>query len=98
MRNTGAAFGGRTIGSVFLIIVYHKDLWIFLVYSIYIYIYINIYIPQTVLALRGSYLLCIVIAHDSRKSECQPRYLSPAANSLDSRIAECQPRYLSLGT
>ena len=27
IRNTGAAFGGRPIGSVFLIILYHKCLW-----------------------------------------------------------------------
>ena len=32
-----AAFGGRPIGSVFLIISYHKYLWIFLIYSIYIF-------------------------------------------------------------
>ena len=36
IRNTGAAFGGRPIGSVYLIILYHKYLWIFLIYSIYI--------------------------------------------------------------
>ena len=41
IRNTGTAFGGRPIGSVFLIILYHKYLWIFLSYSLYIpYIYI----------------------------------------------------------
>ena len=39
IRNTGAAFGGRPIGFVFLIILYHRYLWIFLIYSIYIYIY-----------------------------------------------------------
>ena len=27
MRNTGAAFGGRPIGSVFLIILYHKAMF-----------------------------------------------------------------------
>ena len=55
------------------------------------------YIPQTKTARqgRGSYFPSIVIHLEARKSECQPRYLSPAANSLDSRIAECQPRYLS---
>ena len=36
MRNTGAAFGGRPIGLVFLIIFYHKYLWIFLIYALYI--------------------------------------------------------------
>ena len=34
--NGAAAFGGRPIGSVFLIILYHKYLWIFLIYSLYI--------------------------------------------------------------
>ena len=44
IRNTVAAFGGRPIGSVFLIILYHECLWIFLTYSTYIpYIYIHIY-------------------------------------------------------
>ena len=33
--------------------------------------------PQTVLALRGSYLSCIVIPLGSRIAGCQPRYLSP---------------------
>ena len=36
IRSTGAAFGGRPIGSVFLIILYHKHVWIFLIYSLYI--------------------------------------------------------------
>ena len=36
IRNTGAAFGGRPIGSVFLIILYHKHLWIFFIHSLYI--------------------------------------------------------------
>ena len=39
------------------------------------------FFPQTVLALRGSYLLSIVIASNSRIAGCQPgcrpRYLSP---------------------
>ena len=34
--NGAAAFGGRPIGSVFLIILYHRYLWIFLIYSLYI--------------------------------------------------------------
>ena len=36
IRNTGATFGGRAIGSVFLIILYRKYLWIFLIDSLYI--------------------------------------------------------------
>ena len=36
IRTTGAAFGGRPIGSVFLIILYHKYLWIFLIHSLWI--------------------------------------------------------------
>ena len=36
IRNTSAAFGGRPIGSVFLIILYHKCLWTCLIYSSYI--------------------------------------------------------------
>ena len=36
---------GRPIRSVFLIILYHKSLWIFLIYSLYIpYVYIYIFI------------------------------------------------------
>ena len=51
------------------------------------YVCVYIYIPQTVLAqLRGSYLFCIIIPHDSRIAGRQPRYLSPAADSLASRI------------
>ena len=42
IRNTGTAFGGRPIGSVFLIILYHKYLWIFLIHSLY-FLYIYIY-------------------------------------------------------
>ena len=56
-------------------------------------------IPQTVLALRGSYFLSIVIASDSRIAGCQPTCLdlpSSAANSLDSTIAGCQPICLDL--
>ena len=48
--NEAAAEGGRPIGSppkaapVFLIILYHRYLWIFLIYSLYIpYIYIYIF-------------------------------------------------------
>ena len=38
--NGAAAEGGRPIGSVFLIILYHRYLWIFLIQSLYIpYIY-----------------------------------------------------------
>ena len=38
IRNTGAAFGGRPIGSVFLIIIYHTCLWILYVpYIFHIY-------------------------------------------------------------
>jgi hypothetical protein len=46
---------------------------------IYIYIYKNIaktYIPQTVLALRGSYFFSIVIPLYSRIAGHQPKYLS----------------------
>ena len=59
------------------------------------------HIPQTVLALRGSYLSCRVILMEIAKAGRQvpkPRCLSPAANSLKSRIAGRRPRYLSLGT
>ena len=45
IRNTGAAFGGRPIGSVFLIILYHKYLWIFLIYSLYIPYIFPEYVP-----------------------------------------------------
>ena len=58
----------------------------------YIVILLYSYIPQTVLALRGSYLLSIVIALKFAKAGRQvpkPRCLSPAANSLKSRIAGC---------
>ena len=45
IRNTSDAFGGRPIGSVFLIILYYKCSWIFLMYSIYIlYIFLK-YVP-----------------------------------------------------
>ena len=46
IRNTGAAFGGRPIGSVFLIInIYGYALYIPYIFHIYIYIYIySIYI------------------------------------------------------
>ena len=43
--NTGAAFGGRPIGSVFLIILYHKYLLIFLIYSLYIPYIFPKYVP-----------------------------------------------------
>ena len=45
---------------------------------------------QIVLALRGSYLVCMVIALEIAKAGRQvpkPRCLSPAAHSLDIRIA-----------
>ena len=45
MRNTGAAFGGRPIGGVFQIILYHKYLWIFLIYSLYIPYIFPSYVP-----------------------------------------------------
>ena len=46
MRNTGATFEGvRPIGSVFLIISYHKCLWIFLIYSLYIPYIFPKYVP-----------------------------------------------------
>ena len=52
IRNTGAAFGGRPIGSVFLIILYHiiniygYSLYIPYIFHIYIYIYTYITICQ----------------------------------------------------
>ena len=48
----------------------------FIYVNIHIYIY-NTYIPQTVLALGGSYLFPIVIPMYSRIDGGQPRYLSP---------------------
>ena len=45
IRNTGAAFGGRPIGSVFPIILYHKYLWIFLIHSLYIPYIFPKYVP-----------------------------------------------------
>jgi hypothetical protein len=56
-------------------------------------------IPQTVLALRGSYFFSIVIALEIAKAGRQvpkPRCLSPAAHSLEIRIAGRHPKYLSL--
>ena len=43
--NGAAAFGGRPIGSVFLIILYHKYLWIFLIHSLYIPYIFPKYVP-----------------------------------------------------
>ena len=43
--NGAAAFGGRPIGSVFLIILYHKYLWIYLIYSLYIPFIFPRYVP-----------------------------------------------------
>ena len=43
IRNKSAAFGGRPIGSLFLIILYHKYVWIFLIYSLYIPYIFHIY-------------------------------------------------------
>ena len=41
IRNTGAAEGVPPSGSVFLMILYHKYSWIFLIYSLYIpYLYV----------------------------------------------------------
>ena len=45
IRNTGAAFGGRPTGSVFLIILYRKYLWIFFIYSLYIPYMFPKYVP-----------------------------------------------------
>ena len=43
--NGAAAFGGRPIGSVFLIILCHKYLWIFLIHSLYIPYIFPEYVP-----------------------------------------------------
>ena len=43
--NKGDAFGGRPSGSVFLIILYHGYLWIFLMYSLYIPYIFPKYVP-----------------------------------------------------
>jgi hypothetical protein len=40
---------------------------------------IKIFIPQTVLALRGSYFFSIVIALEIAKARRRPKYLSPAS-------------------
>ena len=45
IRNTGAAFGGRPTGSVFLIILHHKYAWIFLSCSLYIPYIFPKYVP-----------------------------------------------------
>ena len=43
--NGAAAFGGRPIGSVFLFILYHRYLWISLIYSLYIPYIFPKYVP-----------------------------------------------------
>ena len=48
IRNTGAAFGGRPIGLVFLIIFHHRYLWIFLIYSLYIPYIFPSYVPYII--------------------------------------------------
>ena len=45
IRNTRAAFGGRPLGFVFLIISYHRYLWIFLLYYLYIPYIFSKYVP-----------------------------------------------------
>ena len=49
---------------------------IYMIYTTTQKTYIYIYIPQTVLALMGSYFVCIGIAYNSGIAGRRPRYLS----------------------
>ena len=59
---------------------YHIYIYIYLYAYIFIYLYILFaFIPQTVLARRGSYFSSIVIALEIAKARRRPKYLSPAS-------------------
>ena len=64
IRNTGAAFGGRPIGSVFLLILYHKYLWIFLIYFLDIPYIFPSYVPYIFLCVFLTYSIKSRSGHD----------------------------------